>query len=103
MFYEILMFLASVETSKNSKEIHLFAMLLSNWAVHCLTDSISCDIKLIIKLSFELTFWTQLELSYSYFQLNATQLDWKLNQLNSTRQELELDVKKVKYRKFSGF
>ena len=50
-----------------------------------------------------LTFSTWLELSYSYFQLDAIQFDWELNQLNSTRQELELDVKRAKYRNFSDF
>ena len=41
MFHEVLMFLASVETLKDSKEIHLFAMLLSKWAVHDSTDLLS--------------------------------------------------------------
>ncbi len=35
------MFLASVETSKDSKETRLFAVLLSKRAVHDLTDSLS--------------------------------------------------------------
>jgi len=35
------MFLASVETSKDSKEARLFAVLLSKRAVHDLTDSLS--------------------------------------------------------------
>ncbi len=61
--------------------------------------------RLIIKLSFELTFWTQInvESSCSYFQLDATRLDWELSQLDSTRQELKLDVKRAKYRNFSDF
>ncbi len=41
MFHEILMFLASVETLKDSKETRLFAMLLSKWAVRDSTDSLS--------------------------------------------------------------
>ncbi len=39
MFYEISTFLASVETSKDSKETHLFAVLLSKRAVRDSTDS----------------------------------------------------------------
>jgi len=50
-----------------------------------------------------LTFSTQLKSSYSYFQLDATQLDWKLSQLDLIHQELKLDVKRVKYRKFFDF
>ncbi len=41
MFHEILTFLASVETSKDSKEIYLFIMFLSKWAVCDSTDSLS--------------------------------------------------------------
>ncbi len=50
-----------------------------------------------------LTFSTQFELSCSYFQLDMTRLNWKLSQLDLIYQESELDVKRVKYRKFSGF
>jgi len=43
MFHEISTFLASVETSKDSKETRLFAVLLSKRAVRRSTDSISHD------------------------------------------------------------
>ncbi len=50
MFHEISTFLASVETSKDSKETRLFAVLLSKRAVRDLTGSESCVIVRKIKI-----------------------------------------------------
>ncbi len=50
-----------------------------------------------------LTFSTQLKSSWAYFQLNMTQLNWKLSQFNLTHQELKLNIKRAKYRNFSNF
>ncbi len=72
------------------------------------------DIKLIVKLSFnrliiessfELTFWTWIEIesNCSYFQFDATQLNWELNQFNLIHQEFKHNVKRAKYRKFFDF
>ena len=52
------------------------------------------EIKLIIKSSFELTFWTQIEIesSYSHFQLNLSQVTYIFNlmQLNLTENWVNL-------------
>ncbi len=59
----------------------------------------------VISLSFKLTFWTwiDIESNCSYFQLDVTRLNWKLSQLDLIHQELKLNVKRVKYKKISGF
>ena len=88
------------------KEIKLVCFH-ADWMINSLKTLIwnLLNARLIIKLSFKLTFWIQLDSksSCSYFQLDATRFNWKLNQLDLIHQELELDVKKAKYRNFSDF
>jgi hypothetical protein len=61
--------------------------------------------RLIVGSGFGLTFWTRTEIGSgcSHFQPDAIRSDWELDQSDPTRQESELDVKRAKYRNFSGF
>ncbi len=87
----------SLHTSSHySKNLFNITCYTCNWKSHYFTDCKDEKIKLIIKLSFELTFWTwiNIESSCSHFQpdlswvahiFNLTWLDSTENWVNSTQ------------------
>jgi len=66
-------------------KMHFFCKLIFNWATRLIN---AFRVKLIIKSSFELTFWIQLnsKSSCSHFQLNLSQIEhiFNLTWLDST-------------------
>ncbi len=62
-------------------------------------------IRLIVKLSFHIYILTRLEYSNRISWLNSISISSRVRTrwLDSTRQAIEYDVKRAKYRNFSGF